>query len=67
MSPQQDHPRTTESRIASEALQALEHGKSEQPAMDGITDEPTSPPDNPPVDEGRVARAHEDFHRVLGG
>jgi hypothetical protein len=35
--------------------------------MDGLNDEPTSPRDNPPIDEGRVARAHEDFQRVLGG
>jgi hypothetical protein len=35
--------------------------------MDGLNDEPTSPRENPPIDEGRVARAREDFDRVLGG
>ncbi len=62
----QDQPSTTESRIAKRALRQLDSEKRPQPAMDGISDEPTSPRDNPPLDEGRVARAHEDFHRVLG-
>lgn len=56
-----------ESEVASEALDALERRRSPQPQMDGIDDSPTSPRENPPVDEGRVARAHEDFQRVLGG
>jgi hypothetical protein len=60
-------PSTTERRIASEALDALEQNRPSQPDMDGLNDEPTSPRDNPPIDEGRVARAHEDFQRVLGG
>ena len=62
-----DHTRTAESRIATEALRELHGEKRSQPPMDGISDAPTSPRDNPAVDEGRVARAHEDFHRVLGG
>lgn len=61
-----DHPSTTESRIAARALQGLEHRAVTETAMNGLNDEPTSPRDNPPVDERRVARAHEDFHRVLG-
>jgi hypothetical protein len=64
---ERNQPTTTERRIASEALEALEQGSPEQPEMQGLNDEPTSPRDNPPIDEGRVARAHEDFHRVLGG
>ena len=62
----QDHPSTTESRIAERALRQLDNEKQAQPPMDGISDAPTSPRDNPPVDAGRVARAHEDYHRVLG-
>ena len=64
--PPKDHPRTTESRIAKKALHELEHRAVTDTAVSGLNAEPTSPRDNPPVDEGRVARAHEDFHRVLG-
>jgi hypothetical protein len=61
-----DHPSTTESRIAEKALRGLDGQKRAQPPMDGIREAPTTPRENPPLDEGRVARAHEDFHRVLG-
>ena len=61
-----DRPSTTESRVAATALRQLEHRAAPQPAVNGLIDQPTSPRDNPPVDEARVARAHEDFHRVLG-
>ena len=62
----QDQPSTTESRIATKALRAMDDEKRPQPPMDGIADAPTSPRENPPLDKGRVARAHEDFSRVLG-
>lgn len=61
-----DQPGTTERRIASQVMKAME-ADAPQPAMDGLNDAPTSPRENPPIDEGRVARSHEDYHRILGG
>jgi hypothetical protein len=58
---------TTERRLASKALGALHADRRPQPRMDGIRPDPTTPRDNPPIDEGRVARASLDFRRVLGG
>jgi len=62
----QDQPSTTETRIAEKALRELDGEKRAQPPMDGITDDPTRPRENPPLDKGRIARAHEDFRRILG-
>jgi hypothetical protein len=60
------NPSTTEQRLASRALGALHADRRPQPRMDGIRPEPTTPRDNPPIDEGRVARVSEDYRRTLG-
>ena len=60
-----DRRRTTERRIADHALKGFEKD-GRQPDMGGLTEAPTSPRENPPVDEARVARSHEDYHRILG-
>ena len=60
-----DQQRTAERRTASKVLKAME-ADAPQPTMDGLADTPTHPRENPPIDEGRVARSHEDYHRILG-
>jgi hypothetical protein len=62
-----DHPSTTESRIANRAMRGrLDERAVNHPAGAGLTEEPTSPRGNQPLDVRRVAQAHEDFQRVLG-
>ena len=62
-----DHPSTTESRIADRAMRGrLDERAVSHPSGAGLTDEPTSPRENQPIDVRRVAAAHEDFQRVLG-
>ena len=58
-------PTTHEQRLATRALGALHAERQAQPRMDGIKPDPTTPRDNPPIDEGRVARASEDYRRAL--
>jgi hypothetical protein len=60
-----DHPSTAERR-GEPASKAQRESDARDEPIQGLTEEPTSPRENPPTDDDRIERAIEDFERVLG-